>query len=528
MISQHTFSAVDETGLCRLAGAIAFAVRPGDMIALSGELGAGKTTFARAFIAAMVHPDAVEVPSPTFTLVQTYATARMPVAHCDLYRVSDSREIGELGLEDAVATGVALVEWPERADGALPGTRLDLVLGDAADGTDRRDVAVHAHGTWVARLNRIIAIQEFLHSAGLSDTARMTYLQGDASVRRYARLHHDGGARAVLMDWPRQPDGPPIRNGLPYSRIAHLAEGVRPFVAIGTALAERGFSVPRLLAHNLDAGLLLIEDFGDRVFGAELRTGTAQASLWQAGVDALVALRAAPPPSDMPLPDGTTFTLPVYNQQALAIETELLIDWYWPALYGTPIPLAVRAEYCALWQQVLDRLMTMPRGWTLRDYHSPNLLWLPDRVTPRNVGIIDFQDAQSGPHGYDLVSLLQDARVDVPASLEADLLAHYCTRARATDKAFDAHDLRWSYAALGAQRNAKILGIFARLAHRDGKPQYLAHIPRIWAYLARDLAHGELNELKAWFDRAFPEALRHQPIGPRPSQSAPAATGTPA
>lgn len=504
---------LDEPGLAGLAQLVAFTVRPGDLIALHGDLGAGKTTFARAFIRALTHPALSEVPSPTFTIVQTYDTPRIKVAHLDLYRLTGPGELDELGLEDLVATGAALVEWPERAADRLAGVRLDVTLTEAADGSDTRDVTLTGYGTWAGRLQRLNQIRDFLARSGHAASA-LHYLQGDASVRRYARLTAGNGTPAILMDWPRQPDGPPIRDGLPYSQIAHLAEEVRSFAAIAASLDAEGFTVPVVRAHDFDSGLLVIDDLGDAVFGSTMGKTAPQAALWRTGVDTLIALRDFTPPIALPLADGTTVAIPPYGHQALGIETELLLDWYWPAVHGTPAPADAAAAYKQLWTQIFDRLATLPQGWALRDYHSPNLLALPGRAAPKNVGIIDFQDAQIGPHAYDLVSLLQDARVDVPVTLEAELLAHYCDTVAARDPAFDRADFAWSYAALGAQRNSKILGIFARLAHRDGKPGYLAHIPRIWSYLARDLAHPELANLAAWYDEAFPPAIRARVISP--------------
>jgi tRNA threonylcarbamoyl adenosine modification protein YjeE len=523
MTLTHTIEALDEPALERLAELVAFTVRAGDLIALTGDLGAGKSTFARAFIRAVSAEPGLDVPSPTFTLVQTYETQRLSVAHFDLYRLTDAAEIEELGLAEALVKGAALVEWPERAGPRLVGCRLDIELTETPGNPHTRDVTLTADLDWVPRFARLIDIRAFLISAGHAHD-RISYLQGDASPRRYARLLSSEGTQKILMDWPQQPDGPPIRDGRPYSKIAHLAEGVRPFVAIQTILHDAGFSAPTIAARDLDTGLLVIEDFGDGVFGALVRNGGDQAELWRAGVATLAALRGVTAPAAMPLSDGSIVRLPRYDREALGIETELLLDWYWPALHGTPAPAAVRAEYAALWEVIFARLETLPHGLTLRDYHSPNLLWLPDRVAPRNVGLIDFQDAQLGPHAYDLVSLLQDARVDVDAALEADLLDHYCELAAASQPTFDAHSFRWSYAALGAQRNSKILGIFARLAHRDGKPAYLAHIPRIWRYVDRCLVHPELAELSAWYARAFPPSVRSKPI----AQTAPARAAAPA
>ena len=515
MTASHTIPGIRESDLARLAEDIAFATRPGDVIALRGDLGAGKTTLARAIIHALGCDEREEIPSPTFTLVQTYATRRMPVAHFDLYRLNAASEIDELGLDLALKRGIALIEWPERAASALPASRLEILLEDESDGSAReesatRRVSLMGEGDWATRLPRLVAMRKLMTAGGLeSEASRLGYLQGDASVRRYARITRAPGAGAILMDWARQPDGPAIRNGLPYSRIAHLAEDVRPFVAVASALRALGLSVPAIYAQDLDRGFLLIEDLGDRVFGHEVETGAAdQALLWRTAAETLAALSVVVPPSVLPVGDGTEHRLPAYDRGALSIETELLLDWHWPALHGSPVPDDARAEFLSQWGVVFDRLAALPSGWVLRDYHSPNLLWLPEREGIARVGVIDFQDAMRGPPAYDLVSLLQDARVDVAPELEAAVFDHYCAAVTARQTGFDRDAFAFAYAALGAQRNTKILGIFARLAKRDGKPGYLRHVPRLWRYLERDLAHPDLAGLKRWYDRCFPAEAR--------------------
>jgi aminoglycoside/choline kinase family phosphotransferase len=215
----------------------------------------------------------------------------------------------------------------------------------------------------------------------------------------------------------------------------------------------------------------------------------------------------------MPLTETKSSVPPVYDRGALSIETELLVDWYWPALKGQPIAAQARDEFTRLWAAQIDWLLTLPKGWLLRDYHSPNLMWMPHRQGLDRVGILDFQDALLGPWAFDLASLLQDARVDVPATLESELFHHYCGRVAAIEPDFDRTSFAHAYAALGAQRNTKILGIFARLARRDGKPVYLQHMPRIWRYLERDLAHPSLVRLRTWYDRHFPQADRTRVLG---------------
>lgn len=510
--TRHDWRKADagEAAVLRLAERIALKLAPGDVVALSGDLGAGKTTFARALIRAVLAEPWAEIPSPTFSLVQSYAAARLDLMHIDLYRIGSEDEVDELGLDEHLASGAALIEWPERAPGLRAANRLDITLSQGTE-ADERIVDFAGHGAWAARLARTQAMSDFLDARTPWGTASAAYLQGDASTRAYARLSADDRT-AVLMDQPRQPDGPPIRDGLPYSRIARLAEDVRPFVAVASALREAGLSAPEIYAADLDQGFLVLEDFGDRVFGREIDGGDAsQASLWRAGVDTLVAISALVVPETILLSDGSAHEVPAQDQGVLGIEVDLLPQWYWPAVHGGAVPDDAAAEFAQHWAEIFERLDGEPRGWVLRDYHSPNLVWLPDREGPRRAGLLDFQDALSGSLAYDLVSLLEDARVDVPVALREDLLASYLDARARADARFDREAFRFAYAALGVQRNTKILGIFARLAVRDGKPSYLRHIPRLWGYLEHGLAHPDLAGLRAWFDRHFPPSVRGTP-----------------
>jgi len=483
-----------------LAELIALKVAPGDVVAMHGDLGAGKTTFARALIRALLDDASAEVPSPTFSLQQLYATPRLQVAHLDLYRIADAGELEELGLDEALASGILLVEWPERAPSLAASDRLDVRLSPG-DEADVRCIELSGQGSWAPRLARLIEIHDFLSAAHEPPSDfQVRYLQGDASPRAYARLTR-AGQSALLMDAPRQPDGPPVRNGLPYSRIAHLAEDVRPFVAIDLELCRAHFSVPKLRVCDLDRGLLLIEDLGDLVFG-RLVAGVdpSQSELWRAATDTLVALRRLPVADMMTLSDGV-HGLPRQDRDVLMIEAELLVGWYWPYRLGLPVPASARDEFVTLWDETFEAMGAAQSHWVLRDYHSPNLIWLPDRAGPARVGILDFQDALRGHPAYDLVSLLQDARVDVSRDLETVMFAHYCEAVTKHEIRFDRDEFAFSYAALGAQRATKILGIFARLAKRDNKPGYLRHMPRVAGYLGRNLAHPRLARLAGWYER---------------------------
>ena len=496
-----TVALADEQATHRLMVDIAALVEPGDLITLSGDLGAGKTTFARALIRHLAGDDTIEVPSPTFTLMQTYALPRFSLTHADLYRLSGPAELAELGFEEAGDGAVTLLEWPDRAAGFLPPDRLDIALTlSPQQGPNFRNARVTGYGTFGTRAERIALIRAFLDRTGFGAAERRR-IQGDASTRSYERLRLEGGTY-ILMNSPRRPDGPPLRDGKPYSAIAHLAEDVTPYVAIALALRARGFSAPAIFASDREAGLLVIEDLGDDLVVAGDPPSPVE-SRYEVAVDLLASLHGMSLPAVLPVEGSADYALPRYDLEALLIEAELLLDWYLPML-DADLSRGERDAYLSLWRDALNPVLKAPTTWVLRDVHSPNLLWLPEREGVARIGLLDFQDALTGPAAYDLASLLQDARADVPEMTEIALLSRYTRARRAADTAFDAPAFAQAYSTLSAQRASKVLGIFARLDRRDGKPQYLRHMPRVWAYLQRSLAHPALAQLQVWYSINLP------------------------
>lgn len=499
--ASFTVALPDETATLRLMVDIASTLEPGDMLTLSGDLGAGKTTFARAMIRYLAGDESIEVPSPTFTLMQTYDLPRFSVVHADLYRVSSTAELIELGFDDLPDDAVVVVEWPDRAADLLPPNRLDVSLTLAPKlKPEFRHARVTGYGTFAPRVDRIAAVRQFIAEAGLSEATRLQ-MSGDASTRRYQRLVL-GDRRAILMDAPRRPDGPPVRDGKPYSQIAHLAESVVPFVAMARALRGQGLSAPEVQHAELQQGLLIIEDLGrEGVIAGDPPAPILER--YETAVDALLALHRQSLPDVLPVAPHVEYRIPPYDMDALLIEVELLLDWYFPRL-GVAVTDNARAEFLGCWQEALAPVLDAPPTWVLRDFHSPNLLWLPDRDDIARLGILDFQDALMGPPAYDLASLAQDARIDVPEPVEVALLGRYVRQSREANADFDPAAFIRSYVTLAAQRASKILGIFARLDMRDGKPQYLRHIPRISGYLQRSLGHPSLEALNAWYSHHLP------------------------
>ncbi len=322
------------------------------------------------------------------------------------------------------------------------------------------------------------ALAAFLDESGWGG-ARLAPLAGDASFRRYYRLGGDG-RRAVLMDAP-----PP-------------QEDVVPYIAVAQLLRRLGFSAPEVFADDPARGFLLIEDFGDETYTRLLDRGADEPALYALAVDTLIELQRAVEARGSP-------DLPPYDAERLLAEAALLVDWYAPASLGEPLSDARRDEYLDLWRALLPQAALPGDTLVLRDYHVDNLMLLRDRPGVQGCGLLDFQDAVWGPPSYDLVSLLEDARRDVPAELRRQMTERYLAAFPALDRAA----FLQSAAILAAQRNCKILGIFTRLWKRDGKPRYLVHLPRIWRLLEQELAHPALDPIARWLDRHLPRSARH-------------------
>jgi hypothetical protein len=326
----------------------------------------------------------------------------------------------------------------------------------------------------VSDLVREYVIEQFLQSKGfaLSDARPLAQ---DASFRRYLRL-----PGAVLMDSP-----PP--------------EDVRPFLRIATHLAQLGLAVPRILAADATAGLVLEEDLGDALFSTILTGATAQL-LFDAAVDALVVMHRAAPPADLPAWGEV-------EMRDTACGT--LFDWWWPAMFGTQPPPEARAEITAALDTMLTTIESGPRCLVHRDFFAGNLLWLQQRDGPCRVGIIDFQSAAIGHPAYDLVSLLQDARRDIPAAWEERAVARYLmARPDCDPVSFHA-----AYAVCAAQRHLRVACQWVRLAQRDGRPQYLENGPRTWHRLSCALREPATAPLAAALDRFLPQQYRRNPPG---------------
>ena len=312
--------------------------------------------------------------------------------------------------------------------------------------------------------SRETCAQAFIQQAGWGRATRQL-LAGDASNRRYDRLTRSDGATAVFMDAPTD-----------------KGENVRPFMHIAEWLGRQGFSAPKIYNADAENGFLLIEDLGDGLFGKLMvETPEATMNLYVAATDVLIQLHKI-----------ASLKLAVCDTDWLVDASQLVFDWY-------ASDDSASATFNTLFRPLAQRLDDVPRVVILRDYHAENLLWLPDRDGTAQVGLLDFQDALLGHPAYDLVSILQDARRDVAPDIQAAMIARYIDKSGT-----NAEDFNSAFALLGVQRNLRILGIFARLCLRDGKAHYVDLIPRVWAYIQRNLDHPDLCDLASLIHEALP------------------------
>ena len=324
-------------------------------------------------------------------------------------------------------------------------------------------------------------LNSFLTAEGWGNTERTT-IAGDASFRRYDRLTANGRS-AILMDAP-----PPM-------------EDVRPFITIAKHLFDLGFSAPEIFAADEEQGFLLLEDLGDDTYTRLLARGEDEAKLYELATDVLTALHQVPVAEAVP--EGT----PIYETERLVTETGRVLEWYCPLLGMDAVSQDVWAAHDSAWRQVLPSADNAPESLILADYHVDNLLGLFDRPGIKACGLLDFQDAARGPAVYDLMSLIDDARRDVSPDLAKRLMDRYT----AAFPDLDPDVLGTTYAVMAAQRHARIIGTFARLNLRDGKPEYLSFLPRVWRQLEHALAHPALAPVRIWYDGVLPESRRRLP-----------------
>ena len=507
----YRFDLVSEATSIGFAADIARALQEGDVLALDGDLGAGKSTFARALLRARAHDPALEVPSPTFTLVQTYGFEDLEISHFDLYRISDVEELYEIGFEESWQNGAALIEWPDRAEDLMPHDALWLKI-ETTKTPGMRRLTITADSNWEVRLKRICEKRNLLIRIGWGE-ALLTPIDGDLSPRHYDRVtrlalddddlpvseprsSHTGRAQSgILMDMPERQPGPQLSDGRTYDAVAHRVTSLAPVVTISQGLHQLGLRVPSIYGFDLAEGLMLWEDFGRERLTDD--AGEPIAKRYLSVVRALAHLHEIKIPKSLDGAGGS-FELPHYDIDAFTVELDVFLDHYWPHKHRCPCSEVDRLDYHALWQPLLRYLTESEQSLVLRDVQDPNCFWLGEARRTGPIGFIDYQDCLIGPSSYDLSALALDARVTIPDDLEAEMLSYYISLRRLDEEHADL--LKAAYSLTAAQRTSKNLGAFARAANLAGRPGYLSHVPRSLKYLSKVLEHPLLSGLKDWYD----------------------------
>lgn len=500
---RFSFANLEEASSQAFAADLAKILKLGDVIALDGDVGMGKSTLARALLRSLADDELLEVPSPTFTLVQSYDLADLEISHYDLYRISDFEELYEIGFEESWQEGCALVEWPDRGEELLPASTLWMHFQDAeGENSSARRLTLQGNDAWKQRLERLCQKRQLLVECDWGD-AKLSDIDGDLSTRSYQRAYHSENKQtAILMDMPKREPGPILGDGRRYDLVAHRVTELAPMITIAENLETAGLTVPKCFGHQLDKGLALWEDFGSECLSRSIPNGEPKpiAERYEATVIALANLHDNGWQNcNIELTgSGGPHTLSEYDSAAFEVELDVFLDWYWPFLKGQDCPAIVRETYFSLWRPAFDFLMDAEQSLVLRDVQDPNCFWLEELRATKSVGFIDFQDCLIGPSAYDVAALCMDARICIDPDLEKALKAAYMQQRsfdRETSQIFEQ-----SYALCGVQRTSKNLGAFARAKLSLDKSSYLAHIPRGVGYLARCLTHPELADLSAFYN----------------------------
>lgn len=433
--------------MARLGAQLSRILSSNDTVLIKGDLGAGKTLLCRHLILGRLSvPE--DIPSPSFALIQTYDGKDGEIWHCDLYRLNSPDALWELGLEDAFGNALCLVEWPDRLGDLRPKNAWEIEIF-AGTHEDSRDVKITSPETPTIRSEQI----DWFFSQTIWGDAERSWLKSDASKRRYARLE-DKGKTAMLMD--ANPE---------------FGEDVTPFISVAKILRHAGIQSPEIIAKQTDLGFLILEDFGDALFDTVINTNPqAEVELYHAAVSVLDRTATA-----------DYSTLPEYGPVEMTSAASVVTKWYAPGRDLISKPLLTALHALDWTNQVLVH----------RDFHAQNLIWRATAQGIERVGVLDFQDAARSHPVYDLVSLLFDARRDVSAPLRNDILTQQAQRSALSVDAY----YRGVH-TIAAQRNLRILGVFARLSKRDGKAHYVNLIPRVWAHLLENLSHPDLAELR--------------------------------
>ena len=474
----------DPTATDNLARELAPYLAPGDVLALTGHLGAGKSHFARALIVALGSQQK-HLPSPTFTLIQTYDDTRMPIAHVDFYRLGDPSEADELSLEPFIEHGLSLIEWADNAPHVCPERTLRVNIEDKDSGrqitfTSEDESWEKRFGFFIPELQRPVTEKgrsQFVQDVTGKKGQVISAVSADGSFRSYWRVR-DGQKSSILMDAP-----PPM-------------ESVESFVSVAKILRDNNIHAPEVYHADNKKGYALIEDFGDTTFGKAVKDGADMLSLYEKAVDVLLHLSPASLPS----------SLPTQTYEGWQDYLCLFTDWYMPHANGHATHTSDRRHFREIVKNMYKTLMQAPSSVMMGDYHCDNVMLLSPQKDLQaqkeipgsidDVGVLDFQDALIGPNTFDLARFIYDIRIPQPEHIRSILTERFMTPWLGTNKE---EGIRQSLRVASLFHMLRLLGVFHRLAYRDGKTNFLDYLPVTWQYFLPMLENWEEAEELAEF-----------------------------
>ncbi len=462
----------------------------GDVITLNGQIGAGKTTFAKFLISNLTQTPIEEISSPTFNLYQTYEGETLDVLHYDFYRIDSELELAEIDLDESYTDKICIIEWANKYPNILPKDRIEISI-ECKD--QERYYKINPLGKCREAIDSLNKVEDFLDEHDIK-FKEIKKLPGDASKRGYFRVSNSN-KNLIVMDVTQENDA----NGKTL-----MTGGIDDFITICEYLDSINVRVPKLIARNKINTLLLEEDLGECSYTGMVAKLDFR-ELYEPAIETLIHISNIKHPKNIstgPNPHYMRdFDLNIYLKEA-----GTFIDYYWPFVNGTFCGEDERQEFIEILSNLYSNLSD-DKTLMLRDFHSPNLLFLQNEKGLKKCAIIDFQDALLGHPLYDLVSLSNDARLTIDEGHEQYLIDLYKSSFCFNDFEFDKLSFMEQYQILGVQRSIKILGIFARLAIIDSNHNYIVHMPRVITYIKRILESGNLPELKYWLNKNFKEVF---------------------
>jgi len=456
----------------------------GDLLALNGEIGSGKTTLTKHLINYLTATRIDEINSPTFNLCQTYSNEDLIISHYDFYRLDYLQEIEELDINDSIKNNFTIIEWANKFSSILPKDHIEIQIDNKSD---KREYKILFHGEYAKKIaghkNRL----SFLSNSNLN-IKKITNMRGDASKRKYYRVN-DGTENFVLMD--------ALEDSI---NKTTTSKTITDFIIFRQYLEDIGLRVPKIYEFDIQKQLILEEDLGLTTYD-ELYSKLSFQDLINPAIESLLILVHSNYKNINDL-DGKAFEPQNFDEKVFINESKIFIDYYWPYVKNSICPEEEKYEFLSIIENIYSDLST-DKTLVLRDYHSPNLHYLQNEKGHKKCALIDFQDALLGHPLYDLVSLAQDARFTISEDQERYIVDTFEDKFLFNDFQLSKSSFNEQYKILAIQRSLKILGIFARLSLLEGKNNYIIHMPRVLDYIRRSMDCSLLNNLTHWLKINF-------------------------